>query len=206
MCGRDDLGLSDAEAHQLRDVRDPIKHRLRLPFPDTDAYRQLKVASEVFVMLNCGVFFDERQRPKIEQDPETLAAEGRRYYQALQPGDIESFWKQLLQNVEAQPGKSPVRTLPYLAIIRRKLSDVSVVYSEARRQRWLQQEEAAVECIGVLMEKLTHPCLLELIWSYWHEEGMLVQTLNAITWRNDELKKAYDQALERRKAAVNRTA
>ncbi|QJR35697.1 hypothetical protein [Gemmatimonas groenlandica] len=27
------------------------------------------------------------------------------------------------------------------------------------------------------------PCLLELIWSYWHEEGMLSQTLNAIARR-----------------------
>ena len=27
------------------------------------------------------------------------------------------------------------------------------------------------------------PCLFELIWSYWHEEGMLVQALNAISLR-----------------------
>ena len=27
------------------------------------------------------------------------------------------------------------------------------------------------------------PCLMELIWSYWHEEGMLVQTTNAIALR-----------------------
>ena len=27
------------------------------------------------------------------------------------------------------------------------------------------------------------PCLLELIWSYWHEEAMLVQTTNAIALR-----------------------
>jgi hypothetical protein len=27
------------------------------------------------------------------------------------------------------------------------------------------------------------PCLFELIWSYWHEEGMLMQTINAITLR-----------------------
>ncbi len=32
-------------------------------------------------------------------------------------------------------------------------------------------------------QKLTEPCLLELIWSYWHEEGMLVQTMNAISLR-----------------------
>src|SRR5262249_33787751 len=38
-------------------------------------------------------------------------------------------------------------------------------------------------CSGVLQEKLSHPCFLELIWSYWHEEGMLVQSLNAINLR-----------------------
>src|SRR6185369_15685588 len=27
------------------------------------------------------------------------------------------------------------------------------------------------------------PSMLELIWSYWHEEGMLVQTMNAICMR-----------------------
>ena len=25
------------------------------------------------------------------------------------------------------------------------------------------------------------PLFLELIWSYWHEEGMLVQTMNALS-------------------------
>jgi hypothetical protein len=32
-------------------------------------------------------------------------------------------------------------------------------------------------------EKLGRPCFLELIWSYWHEEGMLVRTLDAISRR-----------------------
>ena len=31
--------------------------------------------------------------------------------------------------------------------------------------------------------RLNEPCLIELIWSYWHEEGMLVQTMNAISRR-----------------------
>jgi len=161
-------------------TRDSVKHRLRLPFPDTDAYRQLKVATEVFVMLNCSVFFDEARRHEIEGDPDVLAAESRRYYQALQPGDIETYWTQLLEDV-ATDGQGSVSTLPYLAIIRRKLQDVAVV--QPKNNAWLQQEEVATECMGILMRKLTHPCLLELIWSYWHEEGMLVQTMNAITWR-----------------------
>ena len=36
---------------------------------------------------------------------------------------------------------------------------------------------------GVLQRKLCCPLLLELIWSYWLEEGMLVQALNAISLR-----------------------
>src|SRR6185503_11889458 len=43
-------------------------------------------------------------------------------------------------------------------------------------------------CEGILRptigkEDSCYPCLLELIWSYWHEEGMLVQALNAICLR-----------------------
>jgi hypothetical protein len=35
-------------------------------------------------------------------------------------------------------------------------------------------------CDGVLTTRASEPCLLELIWSYWHEEGMLVQSVNAL--------------------------
>jgi hypothetical protein len=34
-----------------------------------------------------------------------------------------------------------------------------------------------------MRNRFTCPSLLELIWSYWHEEGMLVQTMNAICMR-----------------------
>jgi len=35
---------------------------------------------------------------------------------------------------------------------------------------------------GIAQAQL-EPCFLELIWSYWHEEGMLVQSINAISLR-----------------------
>jgi len=38
-------------------------------------------------------------------------------------------------------------------------------------------------CRGALTHRFTCPSMLELIWSYWHEEGMLVQTMNAICMR-----------------------
>src|SRR5262245_17860010 len=178
MCGEPDtLGLAGIQNPTFQERRDMVKHRLRLPFPDTDAYRQLKVATEVFIMLNCGVSIEGHRLNAL--DPIELDAERRRHYRALGPGDIEIYWNQLLEHVIAEGG--PVRTLPYLAIIRSKLQDVAV--RSPKRSQWLQQEEAATECLGILMDKLTNPCLLELIWSYWHEEGMLVQTMNAITWR-----------------------
>ena len=41
----------------------------------------------------------------------------------------------------------------------------------------------ATSCEGVIQEKLCHPLFVELIWSYWHEEGMQVQSMNAISLR-----------------------
>jgi len=39
------------------------------------------------------------------------------------------------------------------------------------------------ELDGVIKERLTEPAMCELIWSYWHEEGMMVQTMQAISLR-----------------------
>jgi hypothetical protein len=36
---------------------------------------------------------------------------------------------------------------------------------------------------GFRQYKLENPCMVELIWNYWQEEGMLVQGINAITLR-----------------------
>ena len=41
----------------------------------------------------------------------------------------------------------------------------------------------AQNCEGVVEQKLCNPLFIELIWSYWHEEGMLVQAINAISLR-----------------------
>ena len=78
--------------------------------------------------------------------------------------------------------------LPYLAVIRRKLIDqrikgIGIGDIELAMDRGLPRGELVDACHGLLREKLTCPCLLELIWSYWQEEGMLVQTLNAIARR-----------------------
>jgi hypothetical protein len=45
------------------------------------------------------------------------------------------------------------------------------------------KENVSPFCRGVFTHRFTCPSMLELIWSYWHEEGMLVQTMNAICMR-----------------------
>jgi hypothetical protein len=60
--------------------------------------------------------------------------------------------------------------LPYLAVDPRRLADIPIKDPRA----------VPPNCYGILPSKFSGACLLELIWSYWHEEGMLVQTMNAI--------------------------
>ena len=79
---------------------------------------------------------------------------------------------------ESPPGEGDcLDVLPYLGLIRLQLRDVAIVGVDD------DDDEAAEICHGILAEKLANPCFLELLWSYWHDEGGLVQTLNAISWR-----------------------
>ncbi|MBJ7309184.1 hypothetical protein H7U20_03095 [Rugamonas sp. CCM 8940] len=142
-----------------------LNKRRALPFTDSEAYRVLKAATEAFVMVNCGVL----SQPLAFNPAEDEAYLDRR---DIPPGrDLETvLLNDYLENVDGSA------TLPYLAIIRRKLPDIPITIPRG-------QEPQADLCFGILQDKLANPCLLELIWSYWHEEGMLVQTMNAITQR-----------------------
>ncbi|MDC8756600.1 carboxypeptidase-like regulatory domain-containing protein [Janthinobacterium fluminis] len=147
-----------------------LKQRRVLPFTDSDAYRVLKVATEAFVMVNCGVL----NQPLAFNPAEDNAYLDRR---DIPPGrDLETVLRNdYLENVDG------FQTLPYLAVIRRKLPDIPISIPRG-------QEGDVDLCFGIIQEKLANPCLLELIWSYWHEEGMLVQTMNAITQRFQNLR------------------
>jgi hypothetical protein len=158
--------------------------RIRLPFPDTDAYRQLKVATEVFMMLNTGADLGNYEDVLAARlaDPDELAAESRRYERTVNdPREIVDYWLRLM----ARGGRVSTDRLPsllYLALVRNKLRGVEVSNQLSTDTR-TGTDDAVIECQAILQEKLTFPTFLELIWSYWHEEGMLVQTMNAITWR-----------------------
>jgi hypothetical protein len=143
-----------------KDTYNALLRKRFLPFTDTDAYRVMKAATEAFVIVNCGVFTGDGEISSNLAgylDRRDLPLPGSELY---------------LEDVNG------VRMLPYLAIIRRKLPDVAINHPSPHRN-----PQRTDLCDGFVQEKLSNPCLLELIWSYWHEEGMLVQTMNAITRR-----------------------
>jgi hypothetical protein len=166
MCGESPVAGADRlNRHQLRKVN----RRTALPFPNVDRYRLLKAATEVFLMVHCGVALDDFCDVDLDE-------ESRRFNRTVRPGALEEEMRNYLVQVSAGEGRC-LDVLPYLGLIRLQLRDVPIVGIDGNDQ------EAANVCQGIIAEKLAYPCFLELLWSYWHDEGNLVRTINAIAWR-----------------------
>jgi hypothetical protein len=180
-----DIVLCDAPADELADgvltrttcsphaEFQDLKKRRFLPFSDADAYRLLKVATEAFVMVNCGVALTSYP-PFDQEDLELLIS--RTGVDGLGMDRFERLWKGYLERVNG----TRLITLPYLALIASKFPDARI---KSRIFAAIRDVDIAEPCYGLLGQKLSEPCLVELIWSYWHEEAMLVQSMNAISLR-----------------------
>jgi len=176
---------------------------IELPYPDIRAYKLLKCATEAFMLWNCGNvpladfrfrIDDDEAEERGFPDAARLRQLFRRYLVRIPTGDfrvvrlVEALeqdttlsqyavaFRELMSTNGFEIDTSRIATLPYLAAVRENFPDVPLSLSGAAR-------DDADLCYAVLRERFTNPCLLELIWSYWHEEGMLVQTLNAISRR-----------------------
>jgi len=149
--------------------------RRSLPFTDSDAYRLLKTATEAFVAVNCGVvlhgergFVPGLDNTALDKILDRVGADDG----AIRESWYDHYLKELHGTAD--------RILPYLALISQKLPDWPAKPAHVITK---QDEGLPDDCASILRDKLTNPCLLELIWSYWHEQGMLVQTMNVISRR-----------------------
>jgi hypothetical protein len=135
----------------------------------SDAYNLLKAAAEVFMALQCGI--------KVE--PLLRKNGGPGGGGDLIPGEAD-------RGSEADTFDA----------LRDKLRDFlggsSRLYLDTIINSLKLNTAASPLCEGIFrplrvgtdhVQSDCFPCLLELIWSYWHEEAMLVQTLNAICLR-----------------------
>lgn len=124
------------------------------------AYELLKTATQVFLLLECGVAINTTGSNSSDEifDPQEEAN------RLGKNGPIDI--KEIQDKLDAYLGGG---RLPYINRI------VKSVFPG--------DEAGNIHCYGVLTSKVDGPCLIELIWNYWHEEGMLVQTMNAISRR-----------------------
>jgi hypothetical protein len=144
-----------------------IKSCLTLPSTllGVNAYRLLKVATEAFLLLECGIAVERSRDPNTGQRTGNFVGlEESRFTEPITPDQIEDRLNDYLVD---HLGSG---VLPYLDRI---IDNLNLAV----------QETESPFCNDVLPSKVGHPCLLELIWSYWHEEGMLVQAINAISLR-----------------------
>ena len=166
----------------------PVKDRLRNlemmrpTIQGMDAYKLLKLATEAFLIVECGIAVKDGEL--FEQaGPEfagydTLVDEEEERRRLGQPVDIQETLLSYLGGADSM-------TLPYLRRIVNKLVGLQ---SE-------QGQERLPYCRSILAHRLTCPSLIELIWSYWHEEGMLVQSMNAIALRFQNKRRGADDPL-----------
>ena len=167
MCDRPDEAFHRIEGRGLGHKLRKVKRRTALPFPNVDRYRLLKAATEVFMMTHCGVDLDEFSGVDLDE-------ESRRLNRRVDHEDLATQMRLYLAQVPGGEGEF-LDVLPYLGLIRRQLGDVAVVHDDS--------DDAAQVCYGILADKLTHPCFLELIHTYWLDEGRVPHTLNAVMWR-----------------------
>ncbi|MCI5158811.1 MAG: hypothetical protein D3906_10310, partial [Candidatus Electrothrix sp. AUS1_2] len=136
------------------------------------SYAVLKIATQAFLTLQCGLkplesdlpdkissFLNEKYRPANSDE------EARRSF------EVTNLGKQLKQYMGGENGN-----LPYLNRIASALLTIGP-------DKKIDDYETLPYYNYILQHRFTNPSLIELIWSYWHEEGMLAQTMNAIALR-----------------------
>ena len=158
-----------------------VAKRLHLPFNDTNAYRILKMATEAFVLVMSESKPENANElnSKIQQRANSIGA-----IHGLITNPGTAFKNERTKGYEGlKSGQNVI--IPYLDAIFARL-DIQGI----KKQHFLGFNEDSdtfkkegldsTRCLGVLADKLTRPVMIELIWSYWHEQGMLAQTMFAI--------------------------
>lgn len=143
-----------------------------------DAYQLLKVATQAFLLFETGIVITEERDPRTgaivptpnDEVPGEASRRGREVTFKKLQDELERYLTTNVGGIEA-------RGLPYLKRIVNALLGFEGVDETGNVPQLLPY------CEAIMQHRFTCPSMLELIWSYWHEEGMLVQTTNTIALR-----------------------
>ncbi|HEU0172998.1 MAG TPA: hypothetical protein VFV58_01955 [Blastocatellia bacterium] len=130
-----------------------------------DAYNLLKLATQAFLLFETGIVI---RPPRLGPDT-FLPEEQNRYGDPTTNYDNANDPNSLTEQLARFLGGD--RKIPYLRRI------VDALVSAGSRH------EGSPFCEGLLKNRFSCPSMLELSWSFWEEQGMLVQTMNAIALR-----------------------
>jgi hypothetical protein len=177
---RDAANLND----QMRRFRD-LCH-----LPGVDVYELLKTSTEVFLLLNCGTcpadddltFFGIGEPAAGGSMSAPLGSDVNRL--GSRPGEDDAP-PSSGQNAQLTLQQAQARLKTFLGQ-RENNYLASIIQGAFPAGPWAS---ASPFCM-VNNVRLEAPCLLELIWSYWMEEGMLNQTVAAITRRFQNVRRA----------------
>jgi hypothetical protein len=158
-------------------------------FMGVDAYQLLKKATEAFLLVHCGVVIrNEKGTSFIDGTgtaPDATGGDESVVIEADPVTDVDgldessrvgSAWTYHDAKSSLASYLNTGGTLPYLDKI------VAALFPDADPEK-PQDTEGAPFCADILRYRWTCPSLIELIWSFWHEESSLVQTMNAIGLR-----------------------
>jgi hypothetical protein len=155
---------NDSRNQTKKKAFDKLNQRRATVFPGVDAYQKLKVATEVYLMLSVRVLGEDTFP---DYDPNTYK---NKHGDTLTLHNLRDEWHKYLKSDGAD---HPTKMLPVDDLIRIRLKG-PIIHS---------RDSEVTACNGILQEKLRKPCFFELIWSYWLEEAMLVQTMKSIAVR-----------------------
>jgi hypothetical protein len=158
------------EGNNCVTVEPPQRKRFSVHGPD--AYLLLKAATECFLMQECG---------RLHEGLQSLLAS---YCDNTSDGFDETVCNEIRQSYFTGLCGETGLTLPYFETIREKLAELPLKSGLALGT------DPVHGCYGILKSRVCCPLFIELIWSYWHEEGMLVQTMNAISMRFQNIRNA----------------
>jgi hypothetical protein len=163
-----------------------------------NAYDVLRVATELFLMAECGIVpaprvptlqdlvkrLDPAFAKSRSADQHALNHSLLSLLETAGPGgsvsgehqsqfafDTAGLKAQYLKKLNNSP---QARVLPYYGLIIERLEDLPPKPGIVA---------AAAYDYGILREAATRPPMVELIWSYWHEQGMVIQTMAAVATR-----------------------
>lgn len=194
----DDLLCKGTADEGYRSKANNLLRGRALPFTGDDAYRVLKAATEAYLLWQGtadlkdvsynaelaarigavgGIVPDEK-----DSDPEKL-----RYYQLVYarlpneqlkkqvfPAYDDSYGKLDLFDERYKPNKAGDENPSWVF---KKAENVGSQHPD-RSPR--SEADAPRYCIGLMQDRMRRPLMVELIWSYWHEQAMLAQTMYAI--------------------------